>query len=113
MKRVTVYWRNSPQEMELLSGVEHIRGGPDGEELLTTDEGAQAIRAIARDNEHALWVDALEEVDPHIAADLVCQWEPDREKRRALLRRLIEMVGREDSSAAESLTGELEDLLQA
>ena len=111
MKRVTVYWRNTPVEMELLSPIDHVRVGPDGEELITTDKGAQQITSIVRDHEEALWVDSTTDLDPHIAADLICQW-ASREKRPEQLRRLIRMASEEDEGTADALTEELEDLLR-
>ena len=110
MKRITVYWRNHPEEMELLSTVDHISVGPDGEELIATDKGAELIRAVARENEDSLWVDSTAEVDPHIAADLIYQWVPN-DRQKESLQRLIRMVAQEDQQASEDLAEELEDLL--
>ena len=110
MKHITIYWRNDPQEMELVSAVEHIKVGPDAEELITTNDGAERIRGIAREHEENLWVDSSVDVDPQEAAGLVSQW-VSREHRKESLRSLINMVAQEDRQASEELAGKLTDLL--
>ena len=110
MKRVTVYWRNSPEEMGLLSAVEHISMGQDGEELIATDVGAELIHGIARRNEEAIWVDSTAEVDPQVAADLIYEWAP-QDSQKESLRKLIGLVAQEDQQASKDLAKKLDDLL--
>ncbi len=108
MKRITVYWRNHPEEMELLSGVDHISVGPDGEELIATDRGAELVRGIARQHEDSLWVDSTAEVNPRIALDLIRRWMP-KDRQRESLQKLVRIVAQEDQQASENLSRELDD----
>lgn len=110
MKAVTVYWRNDPQEMDLVTGVDYISVGPDGEQLIATDEGAQIIRGIARANEGALWVDSTDDLVPDMAADLIYQWVP-QDRQKDSLRMLIRIVAQESQQGSEELEKKLQDRL--
>jgi len=110
MKSITVYWRNDPQEMDLVTGVDYVSVGPDGEQLIATDEGAQTIRGIVRANEGALWVDSTDDLDPSMAADLIHQWIP-QDRRQDSLRKLIQIVAQENPQSSAELEKKLEDRL--
>lgn len=112
MKRLWVYWRNSPQDLDVLQVLDHIRLGPDGEEVITTDEGAAVIRAMSKEFARDFWIEGVEDIEPWAAAEEVLRSVP-REEAPALLRSLISMVGKEDEEAATALLNDLEDLLRA
>ena len=110
MKRLRVYWRKSPDDLDVLQAVDHIRFGPDGEEVITTSQGAQTVVAMAREFADDFWVEDVREIDPSQAADLLLASSPGESV--GLLRRLLALVAQEDPGAAESLFEELEDHLK-
>jgi hypothetical protein len=102
VKRLRVFWRNSPQDLDVLQVVEHIRLGPDGEEVWTTDQGAEVIRAMAREFAEDFWIDDFQHLDPHQAVDYLRQ-EVSPHQFPVLLRRLIDLVSRENPEAGREL----------
>lgn len=111
MKRLQVYWRNSPDDLEVLQAVPHIRFGVDGEEVLTTDEGASLIQAMAREFLD-FWVEGVEPVSPREAVDFLLRSVPWDEVP-VLLKELLALVAREDPEAARALEEEYGKYLQA
>ena len=107
MKLVTVYWRNSPEEMGLLSSVPHVAAGPDGEELIISDESLAQLRALVREHELSLWVDSVQDVAPRDAVEVVRRAVPAGPQQDAALAALVELVAREDAAAAQHLRQEL------
>ncbi|MCS7206842.1 MAG: hypothetical protein NZ951_02770 [Dehalococcoidia bacterium] len=111
MKRLRVFWRNSPRDLDVLQVVEHIRFGPDGEEVLTTDQGAEVIRAMSREFAEDFWIDEFQTIDPHQAVDYLRQHVPAQEFG-GLLRRLIALVSKEDEATAQELFEQWEATLK-
>ncbi|MBI4336523.1 MAG: hypothetical protein HY683_01640 [Chloroflexi bacterium] len=111
MKRLKVFWRNSPEDLRVLQVVEHVRFGVDGEEVITTDKGAITIRDMAREFAEDFWIEDVQDVDPHAAADLL-HHEVPQEQAPELLRQLIALISKEDQGAAEALFEDFEGLLR-
>ena len=111
MKRLQVYWRNSPDDLQVLQAVPHIRFGIDGEEILTTDEGANLIQAMAREFLD-FWVEGVEAVSPRQAVEFLLQNVPWDEVP-VLLKELLALVEKEDPDSARTLEEEYGKYLQA
>ena len=111
MKHLTVYWKGSPEDLDVLQVVDHIRLGFEGEEVITTDQEADIIRAMSREFDDAFVVDSMDSLEPKKAADLIFQHIP-RDRAKEPLQRLIDMVRKEDSEAANALSKELADILK-
>ncbi|MBI4234002.1 MAG: hypothetical protein HY686_06125 [Chloroflexi bacterium] len=112
MKKLRVFWRNSPDDLKVLQVVDHVRFGADGEEVITTDAGAQTIVAMSREFAEDFWLEDVMGVDPHSAADLLCQ-SVSKKEVPPLLRQLITVVSKEDQEAASALFEDFEDTLRA
>lgn len=111
MKRLRIYWRNSPNDLDVLQVVEHIRFGPEGEEVLTTDQGAEVIRAMSREFAEDFWIDDFQPIDPHQAVDYLRQNTPPQEFP-TYLRRLIVLVSKEDEATGQELFEQWEATLK-
>ena len=110
MKHLVVYWRTGPQDLNVLSAVDHVRLGIDEEDVITSDKGAEVIRGMAIEFNDAFYIDSTEEVDPRGAADLILHGFP-REELQAPLQHLVDILGHEDAKAASTLAEEYDDLL--
>ncbi|GBD11412.1 hypothetical protein HRbin23_01077 [bacterium HR23] len=111
MKRLRVFWRNSPNDLDVLQAVEHIRFGPEGEEVLTTDQGAEVIRAMAREFAEDFWIDDFQSLDAHQAVDYLRQ-NVSPQELPGLLRRLIALVSKEDEATGQELFEQWEATLK-
>ena len=110
MKQLRIYWRNSPSDLDVLQAVDHIRVGPDGEEVITTDKEAEVIRAMSVEFTDAFFIEYNKSLEPSKAVELILQYVP-RDKAREPLQRLIAMVRKEDATAANALSKELANVL--
>ena len=110
MKHLTVYWKSSPEDLDVLAVVDHIRLGFEGEEVITTDQEADIIRAMSREFDDAFVVDSMDSLEPKKAAELVIQHLPGNSAKEPL-QRLIGIVRKENPEAAAALTKELAYIL--
>jgi len=110
MKRLQVYWRNSPDDLQVLQAVPHIRFGMDGEEVLTTHEGADLIQAMAREFMD-FWVEGVESISPREAVEFLLRSVPWDEVP-VLLKELLGLIAREEPEAARALEQEYGKYLQ-
>lgn len=76
MKRLRVYWRTELSDLRVLDSVPHLRLGPDEEEVITTNEGVDDIRLLAREYAGNFWMEDVQDVAASEAAKLVRQLAP-------------------------------------
>ena len=84
MKKLAVYWRNTPDDLAIIDNVVHVRFGVDEEEVITTNEGSDEITRLSRVPESPIVVDAASDIDPSDAATQISNWLSGEQKDEAL-----------------------------